>query len=533
MKSKSSGGSNGEVKECPLNSVGVVTKTTKTRKKRGRRKKNDTSNPKDVQGLGLYTSGIWKKNLMEDFPYFQFNPNECRRVEDVPCGLENLGATCYMNAQLQVLYFNKSFREALFRWMPCDDNERWSQITKHLQNLFAGLRLSRRRALNPTRFVNALNLQTGIQQDAQEFNKLLMEQLEIVFKKSSVLSVRDFIPKHFCGTLKYTVTCDVCKNESTRLESFYELRLQIETGHNIESCIRDYFRSEYFRDGNKYMCDVCKTKQNAVRRTNIVTLPEVLNLQLMRFVYDMQTFQKKKLMCKIQAPKKIKIPVLKGKKIKHVGYELTARLFHRGATANSGHYVAKVIDSKDRWWLCDDEVVALAEDEDENEESTTASTITTKGKKRTKTRRGKIKKKKKMDRQKNKISSNGEIYMVVYRKMDGKSKKMKDPLPEKNVLETVQKDNELFQEEIQRFERSKEKFVHDVEIRKQNCKKAFVDLELKDAKNTKYRWVPTEWLRAYVRHWSAKPENDACFFFLSLSLSLSLSHTHTHTHTGT
>ena len=192
-----------------------------------------------------------------------------------------------MNAQLQVLYFNEKFRANMFQWTSSDEEskDRWTQITKHLQTLFAGLHSSKRRSLNPTRFVNALNLQTGTQQDAQEFNKLLMEQLETIFKKATLQSVREFIPNQFCGKIKYTMKCQGCSTESHRTENFYELRVPIERGHDIEMCLGKIFAMEYFTDSNKYMCSVCKMKQDAVRMTRIAQAPEILNLQLMRFVY--------------------------------------------------------------------------------------------------------------------------------------------------------------------------------------------------------------------------------------------------------
>lgn len=51
---------------------------------------------------------------------------------------------------------------------------------------------------------------------------------------------------------------------------------------------------------NQYYCDDCDCKRNAKRITQLSKLPPVLNLQLLRFVYDRTSGMKKKLATKIK-----------------------------------------------------------------------------------------------------------------------------------------------------------------------------------------------------------------------------------------
>ena len=45
----------------------------------------------------------------------------------------------------------------------------------------------------------------------------------------------------------------------------------------------------------RYYCPQCDKKCEAIRQQKIKHAPPVLNLQLLRFVYDLKTFTKKKL----------------------------------------------------------------------------------------------------------------------------------------------------------------------------------------------------------------------------------------------
>ncbi len=51
---------------------------------------------------------------------------------------------------------------------------------------------------------------------------------------------------------------------------------------------------------NQYFCEDCDNKRDARRFIKLTDLPRVLNLQLLRFVYDRNTGTKKKLSNKIK-----------------------------------------------------------------------------------------------------------------------------------------------------------------------------------------------------------------------------------------
>lgn len=78
-----------------------------------------------------------------------------------------------------------------------------------------------------------------------------------------------------------------CQMESKRPSKFYELDLNIIKGHKtIQDCLKDFMKIEILEGDNKYFCAVCGEKQDAQRFISLTELPPVLNLQLMRFLYD-------------------------------------------------------------------------------------------------------------------------------------------------------------------------------------------------------------------------------------------------------
>uniref|UniRef100_A0A4W3GNQ9 Ubiquitin carboxyl-terminal hydrolase 48 n=1 Tax=Callorhinchus milii TaxID=7868 RepID=A0A4W3GNQ9_CALMI len=339
--------------------------------RRDARRRNCRGNPNCLVGLGEH---VWLGEIDENSFHNIDDPNSERRCKNTFVGLTNLGATCYVNTLLQVWFHNLELRQALYlchsprkemgtgERIEDDADFEPQSVCEHLQYLFALLQSSNRRYIDPSGFVKALGLDTGQQQDAQEFSKLFMSLLEDTLSKQNNPDVQNIIQQQFCGQYAYVTVCNQCGWESKLLSRFYELELNIQGHKQLTDCIEEFLKEEKLEGDNRYFCDKCQDKQNATRKIKLLNLPRTLNLQLLRFVFDRQTGHKKKLNSYISFPEVLDLsPYLERKDVSTV-YELSAVLIHRGVSAYSGHYIAHVRDDRTGdWYKFNDEEIEKME----------------------------------------------------------------------------------------------------------------------------------------------------------------------------
>lgn len=104
----------------------------------------------------------------------------------------------------------------------------------------------------------------------------------------------------------------------------------------------------------RYFCSRCDSLQDATRYTELRCLPPVLHFSLLRFVYDVNTMERKKSKHSISFPTILDMRKFmgskndRGKPQDQLGdddiYELRGILLHKGASAYHGHYEAQVND---------------------------------------------------------------------------------------------------------------------------------------------------------------------------------------------
>ena len=303
-----------------------------------------------------------------------------------PVGLKNLGATCYLNSQLQCLSRNLIFLDGLFGWSgngagsSSVGDTRMSEVISKLQTLLATMVYGPRNVVTTNEFSSSLGLVNDEMQDPNEFARLLFDRMHESFqnvdnttKDGQEISIGNLLPRIFKGVFQFKTKCLSCKKTSSRSEDFMDLLLPIAKNSNlngkqvsrkavtIQDCLDEYLKPEMMRGDNQYFCDNCKCKCNAERSISCTRKPLVLNVQLARYTYDFAAGSRQKLMDPILLPKVMKLPFQKSDmEDEATTYILYAVQNHVGKSALSGHYVAEAMDwATGTWFEYDDDNVKI------------------------------------------------------------------------------------------------------------------------------------------------------------------------------
>jgi ubiquitin carboxyl-terminal hydrolase 48 len=350
--------------------------------------------------------GIWQTASVLYTSCLGKDPKETLRDWSVPVGLENLGATCYCNSFLQCLFMNTSFRSSFLKFdAACikeDDSVAFKAIST-LQELFVRMQNGPWKALNPGELLKLFELDIGYQQDMLEFVKLMFEYLSHYLKKSDDPQLKNLIETEFRGSFLHVTCCDDCGSCTQTRSYFYEISLPIVppslstdqiltepfnvygTGYKfayneygnpfsivkavssgsveLNWCLNNYFSPEVLCDSNQFYCNFCQQKSDATRTVYLENLPPVLNLQLMRFIYDAATHTKKKLHTIVEIPKILEFQLMASSGsgcATTVAYELSGIVSHFGENTHSGHYIAELRDEvTGAWYKFNDKAVEL------------------------------------------------------------------------------------------------------------------------------------------------------------------------------
>ncbi|KAH3760807.1 ubiquitin carboxyl-terminal hydrolase 48 [Pelomyxa schiedti] len=295
-------------------------------------------------------------------------------------GLQNLGATCYMNSVLQCIFGDVYLRDLLYHLNPALDapvvskkkeEEKTSprredpvivalrrRICSELQSLLLNMTYSVHRTHSPVSFTTTLQIQTSIQQDPHEFYSLLLNRIEEQFALSHRHDLLPIFSSLVTGEIAYQTQCGSCKSIINSADPFFEIKLNCKDHPSIDECLVDYFKDEPILDFQPCRCPNVKITRSA----RISRLPGVLKLHLIRFSFNPVAGREEKIMTRIAFDTRLNLRnfVANGTvdpkdKSYPDSYDLFAIICHIGVSVHGGHYIAYVLHPEtNSWWKCDD-----------------------------------------------------------------------------------------------------------------------------------------------------------------------------------
>ncbi|KAE8245144.1 hypothetical protein A4X13_0g6070 [Tilletia indica] len=274
-------------------------------------------------------------------------------------GLKNQGATCYMNSLLQSLFCTHYFRRAVYQ-IPTEVDTPSESVPLALQRVFYLLQTSDQPVGTNelTKSFGWKSLDSFLQHDVQEFNRVLQEKLEAKMKGTAADGA---ITRLFVGRMKSYLKCVNVDYESSREEDFYDIQLNVKGMPNLEASFQDYIQTEMLEGDNKYQAEGFGL-QDAKKGVIFQKFPPVLHLQLKRFEYDIEKDAMVKINDRHEFPLEIDLAdyldsANPEKTTQSWVYKLHGVLVHSG-DLHGGHYFALLKPEKDgKWFKFDDDRV--------------------------------------------------------------------------------------------------------------------------------------------------------------------------------
>ena len=304
--------------------------------------------------------GFWKNKSLKNW---ELDTSEINKQKYI--GLKNLSSTCYMNSILQQIFMIPMLRETILSIKNAKENT----VLFELQLLFSALKVYESQYYDPSSFVIANKLNFYEQMDADEYFGIFIDKIESdiknLFSNDSENKYKDLF-RFFFGIKALDELKFVDCNHKRYNEFFYNnIQLEVKGFNNLDSSMKNYFKTEIMDGENKINCEECKMKRTCHKRQIFKSLPNILVINLKRFEFDYNTMLKSKLNNYFEFPFELDMKeyLIDDHKEINTKYELTGITIHFGFS-DYGHYYDIIKSPDGKWYKFNDNCISEFDEKD-------------------------------------------------------------------------------------------------------------------------------------------------------------------------
>ena len=339
----------------------------------------------------------------------RFHSAKKQRIKNSPflipknyaAGLDNIGATCYMNATLQCLAHIEKFCKYLLNpeniqniqknkfkykltnaylivlinlWQNINIQSyaphNFKQVISDMNPLFQGVQANDSKDLIIfllENMHNELNVPINNQQNNDMINQFNFNEALKTFKNFFINNYRSVISNLFYGFFDSTMVCKKCGVMTHNIQCYNilifpleEVRIfknRIQNIVTIEECFEYYQKKDKMSGSNQIYCNKCKSMVDSINYSKLITCPNILILNLNRG-------KGLQFNIKIEIQEKLNVGnflYFKNSNEIPTNYELIGIVTHFGPSDMSGHFIAfckSFVDNN--WYKYNDSIVTLS-----------------------------------------------------------------------------------------------------------------------------------------------------------------------------
>jgi len=364
-----------------------------------------------------YKEIIEKSELLEKENKKLNEENLLLRKIPILVGLNNIGATCYMNATLQCLSNTDELTKYFLSKFKYDESDNNKIISNAYYNVIKNLwnKNLNNKSFSPDEFKEKLSKENPLfagvtandskdlinfllERFHKELNKIkkennymsneinIVDQLNEqkmlnVFSNEFRIKYNSIISNLFYGTLETKSQCQICKNIKYNFQIFSFIEFPLEKVNqycfnsgkrnnynkfnnknpdiDLYECFEYYNNLDLMTGENQMYCNKCNCTCNSLYGTILYSTPNYLIINLNRgrgAIYE----------CKVNFPEQLNLFNYVSFKMGNTVYELYAVICHIGPSSMSGHFIAfckNKIDKK--WYKYNDAFVTLCQNQNE------------------------------------------------------------------------------------------------------------------------------------------------------------------------